>query len=125
MTVKYWFYDNEIKGKIRDYYCAEDPDDITIDRAIRETEKAVCISLEYERMDGERSKFYDIWIPKSCFESEEDKAKALEAMNARFEAGKKKHDDLLAQAKALGIKGVRVNMRTATLEEKIAAVSAE
>lgn len=37
----------------------------------------------------------------------------------KIAAGAKKHDDLLAQAKSLGIKGARKNMRSATLQNLI------
>ena len=56
----------------------------------------------------------------------EKTAKELEqeaAQEARFEAGCKAYEELLAKAKALGIKGVRVGMRKATIEAKIAAMA--
>ena len=56
----------------------------------------------------------------------EKTAKELEqeaAQEARFEAGCKAYEELLARAKALGIKGVRVGMRKATIEAKIAAMA--
>ena len=38
---------------------------------------------------------------------------------ARFAAGKKSYNELVSKAKSLGIKGVRVGMRRATIERKI------
>lgn len=43
------------------------------------------------------------------------------AKEERFNAGKEKYAKLLAEAKAIGVKGVRVGMRAKTIIEKIAA----
>lgn len=61
-----------------------------------------------------------IWAPKSvCLNSEQYEAEMIKAEKA-FEKGLEYNRSLLAQAKALGIKGVRKGMRTKTLERKIA-----
>ena len=49
-------------------------------------------------------------------------AKDKEIANSRklkFEAGVKRHNELIAEAKKLGIKGIRQTMKNATLEKKI------
>ena len=48
-------------------------------------------------------------------ETKEGEAKRKEA----FEAGSKRYADLLAQAKAAGVPGVRERMKTSTIKEKM------
>lgn len=66
-----------------------------------------------------RSQYVAIWndAKENGFEpgmSAIDKARA-----ARFEAGKSNYNALIAKAKAAGVKGVRVGMRTSTIEQKM------
>ena len=49
-------------------------------------------------------------------------AREIESANRRtkaFEAGKQSYNALIAEARSLGIKGVRVGMKRSTIEEKI------
>lgn len=49
-------------------------------------------------------------------------AREIESASRRakaFEAGKQSYNALIAEAKALGIKGIRVGMKRSTIEEKI------
>lgn len=56
------------------------------------------------------------WLAqKQGMETKEGEAKRKEA----FEAGSKRYADLLAQAKAAGVPGVRERMKTSTIKEKM------
>lgn len=49
----------------------------------------------------------------------EQEKKFQKQRERRFEAGKKSYNQLVDQAKSMGIKGVRVGMRRSTIERKI------
>lgn len=131
---------------------------------IAETEKAVKLTIVMRSCKIDKSREYQVWVPKSqlaedgvpgewitsvkaeevsdmmfatVFSAWHDAdgnsfqpsktAKELERANAReqkFEAGKKAYEELIAKAKAAGVKGIRVGMRRATIEAKLAAAVA-
>ncbi len=86
---------------------------------MKETEKAYLGYIETVRCDGEYETIHKVWVPKSCTESEEEMLKHAEAMTIKFENGLKYNEMLVKFAKDNGIKGIRVGLRTATLEKKI------
>lgn len=45
---------------------------------------------------------------------------AFQARKRRFEAGKKSYEQLVQNAKSMGVKGVRIGMKRKTIERKIA-----
>lgn len=129
-----------------------------------ETEKAVKLAIVIDYYNVERTRSYQVWVPKSqlaadgkpgewitnikaeevtdfmiggmfeCWEDAEGncfgpsktaKELAIAAeKEQKFEAGKKAYNDLIEKAKAAGIKGIRVGMRRATIEAKLAAAVA-
>ncbi len=77
------------------------------------------------------------WLPKSQIHTRDGKVVSMQrwladkhklgtiegiaARDKAFAAGSQRYNDLLAQAKAAGVKGVRVGMRTTTIKEKMIA----
>ena len=86
---------------------------------MRETEKAYQISFEVSSIDGEWDGVKFVWVPKKCTMTEEEYQAELAAAEKRFKDGCKAYDELLAFAKAHGVKGVRSGMRKATIEQKM------
>lgn len=82
----------------------------------KETEKAVLISFEVVRLDGEAEKDEKVWVPKSCFESYRE---YHERKDKAFEEGCNRYNKLIAFCKENKIKGARVGLRVSTLLEKI------
>lgn len=81
----------------------------------RETEKAVLLkwATEYGVIKS--------WIPKSCILTGAE----TEAPVVRRSSGLEYNENLVKFAKANGVKGVRVGMKTMTLIEKIKAAGLE
>lgn len=88
----------------------------------RETEKAVHFSVATDYG------YVRFWCPKSILVSQsEDEQKMYKAEAKRLinkAKAFKAHAQLVEEAKSLGIKGIRKNMRTETLKQKIAASQA-
>ena len=111
--VQKWFM-TKIKADNRNYgfssCCGE---------VCKETEKAYLLRFEVARIDGEWDGGKNIWVPKKCTMSEEEYRAELEAAEKHFEEGCKAYDQLIAFAKANGVKGIRSGMRKATIEQKM------
>ena len=86
---------------------------------VRETEKAYQGFIECSRIDGEWDGDKLIWVPKSCTLTEAEYQAEIEADEKRFEDGCAAYNKLVEFAKANGVKGVRIGMRKATIEQKM------
>lgn len=82
---------------------------------IRETEKAVLIEA-----NGKYGTF-TFWSPKSVLNTQNvtDYSTANVVVEDTFGKALVRHDQLVEEAKALGIKGIRQNMKSDTLRRKI------
>lgn len=74
------------------------------------------MGYRWEDKSGESFKYS---LTKKDTERREDFKKRKAEREKRFEAGKQNYNALIAEAKALGIKGVRVGLKKKTLEKKI------
>ncbi|WP_340293358.1 hypothetical protein [Staphylococcus coagulans] len=85
----------------------------------RETEKALLIHA-----DGKFGSF-DFWTPKSVLKTVNvvDYTQATITVENEMVKAMDNHFELVRKAKALGIKGVRSNMKSSTLRKKIAEVA--
>lgn len=113
LYVQKWFM-SKIKSENRCFNFFSRTGDI-----MKETEKAVLISFEVSSIDGEWDGVKHIWVPKKCTMTEDEYRAELEAAEKRFEDGCKAYDQLIAFAKANGVKGIRSGMRKATIEQKM------
>jgi len=92
---------------------------------VRETEKAICVSVEWDSVNGEFDGMTNIWVPKSCIESRKEYFKAKAEKEARKQ---KSMDDGLARFMKLRqfcidnkvISDGKRRYTTATLMKKIA-----
>ena len=127
-----------------------------------ETEKAVKLKIGIDYYDMEKTKEYDVWVPKSQLAADgrpgewisnakvqdtdkigrqfggrgflywkdaqgrtfqpsktTNEIQAEKKRKKAFEAGQKSYNDLVEQAKKMGVKGVRVGMKRKTIESKI------
>ncbi|AKS73703.1 hypothetical protein RN70_07195 [Staphylococcus schleiferi] len=85
----------------------------------RETEKALLIHA-----DGKFGEF-DFWTPKSVLKTVNvvDYTQATITVENEMVKAMDNHFELVKKAKALGIKGIRSNMKSSTLRKKIAEVA--
>lgn len=113
LYVQKWFM-SKIKADNRNFTFFSRAGDV-----IKETEKAVLISFEVSSIDGEWDGVKHIWVPKKCTMTEAEYQAELEADHKRFEDGCKAYDQLIAFAKANGVKGIRSGMRKSTIEQKM------
>ena len=111
--IKEWFMGN-IKRDNRNYFFNTRKLEI-----VRETEKAYQGFIACGTIDGEWDGDKLIWVPKSCTMTEEEYQAEQDAAQKRFEDGCKAYEQLIAFAKANGVKGVRSGMRKATIEKKL------
>lgn len=86
---------------------------------VKETEKAVCITIGIHSCNGEWEGSRNVWVPKSCFEScEEYEAKARRAEIIAKEATER-YERLVDFCKENKVKGARFGLRKETLLRKI------
>ena len=97
----------------------------------RETEKAILVNVQSYQFDQFKNPFYDmrwrdVWIPKSILMTESEakaardkEQKKIKQTQAKYEAGRARNERLVNLAKEHGVKGARIGLRTATLEEKL------
>lgn len=90
-------------------------------------------NMSYSERNAFRNNERLIWLPKSRSTAENGEIIGAEGWLAkkaqvatkqaqeRFSEGQRRYDDLLAEAKAKGVKGVRTGMRASTIREKIDA----
>ncbi|MBT2844719.1 hypothetical protein [Staphylococcus coagulans] len=85
----------------------------------RETEKALLIHA-----DGKFGSF-DFWTPKSVLKKVNvtDYSKVTITVENEMVKAMDNHFELVRKAKALGIKGIRSNMKSSTLRKKISEVA--
>ena len=81
----------------------------------KETEKALCISLEIISNDGEYETEQSVWVPKKCFETYAEKEAREQNRQNAFESGCSRYEKLVAFCKENKLKGARVGLRTSTL----------
>lgn len=86
----------------------------------KETEKAYLLVVEWYSADGEYEGYSKTWCPKSCTMTAEEYEAEQEAEAKRFNDGCDRYNKMIEFAKANGIKGIRVGLRRATIEKKIA-----
>lgn len=78
------------------------------------------MDVENDRMGGAMFSYWKDANGKIYRAGMTEKEKKLQKQREkRFEAGKKSYNQLIEQAKSMGIKGVRVGMRRSTIERKI------
>ena len=85
----------------------------------RETEKAVLIKTTAYTRDYEDDFEYEVWIPKSCFESRSEYYEKIRKYDEALAKGAERYEKLLTFAKDNGVKGVRKFMRAETILNKI------
>lgn len=85
---------------------------------IRVTEKAMLVMLEYD-CHGIAEKHFEIWIPKSVVLTEDEYKAETEVEKDKYLSGSESYAELVAWAKANGVKGVRNKMRRETIMAKI------
>lgn len=113
LVIKYWFFrEMEAKGNFSPLQYFEET------QIIRVTEKAMLVMLEYD-CHGIAEKHFETWIPKSCVLTEEEYKAEGVAEKDRYIAGCQSYGELVAWAKANGVKGVRNKMRRETIMAKI------
>lgn len=87
---------------------------------VRETAKAYLLKMEAHTIDGEYEGFLQIWAPKSCtVESLEELNQEKQQRQERFEAACEAYQNLIAYARANGVRGVREGLRKETIIRKI------
>ena len=116
--IKEWFWS---KNQYEDYgaYCEHKA------FVVKETEKA------YKAIVFCQNNSFNCWVPKSCTlatlaemsqeaeAAEQRKAECEAKRQERWEAACKAYNDLIAYAKAHGVRGVREGLRRETIEQKI------
>ncbi len=100
-----WFF-KKIKGENRNIHLYEQGGEI-----VRETEKAVLITVPYTTIDGEYDGVKKIWIPKSV-------ALDKKGWDKSIKSGKQNYEKMLDYARAHGVR-VRKGMKKNTILKKI------
>jgi hypothetical protein len=90
----------------------------TDSQIIRVTEKAMLVMLEYD-CHGIAEKHFETWIPKFVILTEDEYKAEAATEKDRYQSGCESYAELVAWAKANGVKGVRNKMRRETIMAKI------
>lgn len=86
-------------------------------KVIKETDKAVCIKFVYKDHMKSDFMYRDVWVPKTSLIKIEDAVRDSCICQASFNRGCKEYNELVAQAKEMGVTRACKGMKKKTILE--------